>query len=289
LLTKNGCYQQKDYFCFMKVFKIFFNFYINVSAHVGFAVFAFVRITEHYLGLSHDPTLNYFIFFGTITGYNFVKYAGVAKLHHRSLTNNLKIIQIFSFICFLAMCYFGFLMQLKTLFFAIPFVVLTFLYAVPFLSGFDKTLRQISYLKIIVVAIVWAGFTVLIPSVEAGEEISLKLLLLLVQRFLIVVVLTLPFDIRDVKYDAISLQTIPKRIGIEKTKRVGLGLMIFALLIEYGINASNISKNVFMVFFFASLVLLMRSKINQSKFYSSFWVESLPIIWWLLLLGFHNI
>lgn len=289
MLTKNGCYEQKDYFCFMKLFKIFFNFYINVSAHVGFAVFALVRITEHYLELSYNATLNYFIFFGTITGYNFVKYAGVAKLHHRGLTNNLKIIQIFSFICFLAMCYFGFQMQLKTLFFATPFVVLTFLYAVPFLSGFDKTLRQVSYLKIIVVAIVWSGFTVLIPSVEAGEEVSLKLLLLLVQRFLIVVVLTLPFDIRDVKYDAISLQTIPKRIGIEKTKRVGLGLMIFALLIEYGINASAISKNVFMIFFFTSLVLLMRSKINQSKFYSSFLVESLPIIWCLLLLGFHNI
>ena len=289
MLTKNECYEQNGYFCLMKFFKTFFNFYINVSAHVGFAVYAFVKITEYYLDLSNNDTLNYFIFFGTITGYNFVKYAGVAKLHHRSLTNNLKIIQIFSFICFLAMCYFAFQMQLKTLFFAIPFVILTFLYAVPFLSGFDKTLRQVSYLKIIVVAIVWAGFTVLIPSVEAGEEISLKLLLLAVQRFLIVVVLTLPFDIRDVKYDAISLQTIPKKIGIEKTKRLGLGLMIFALLIEYGINANNISKNVFMVFFFASLVFLMRSKINQSKFYSSFLVESLPIIWWLLLLGFHNI
>jgi 4-hydroxybenzoate polyprenyltransferase len=289
LLTKNGCYEQKGYFCFMKFFKIVFNFYINVSAHVGLAVYAFVRITEHYMGLSNNETLNYFIFFGTITGYNFVKYAGVAKLHHKSLTNNLKIIQIFSFICFLAMCYFGAQIQLKTLLYAMPFVVLTFLYAVPFLSGFDKSLRQISYLKIIVVAIVWAGFTVLIPWVEAGEEISLKLLLLLLQRFLIVMVLTLPFDIRDVRYDAISLQTIPKKIGIEKTKRLGLGLMIFALLIEYGINAIDSSKNVFMIFFFASLVFLMRSKINQSKFYSSFWVESLPVIWGLLLLGIHSI
>ena len=109
------------------------------------------------------------------------------------------------------------------------------------------------------------------------------------QRFLIVVVLILPFDIRDAQYDAISLQTIPKKIGIEKTKRVGLGFMIFALLIEYGINANNIFKNAFMIFFFVVLVFLMRSKMNQSKYYSSFWVESLPIIWWLILLGFHNL
>ena len=81
----------------MNFFKIIFNFYINASIHVGFTVYAFVRITEQYFGLSYNGNLNYFIFFGTITGYNFVKYASVAKLHHRRLTKNLKIIQIFSF------------------------------------------------------------------------------------------------------------------------------------------------------------------------------------------------
>jgi hypothetical protein len=31
---------------------------------------------------------------------------------------------------------------------------------------------------------------------------------------------------------------------------------------------------------------LMRSTQNQSKYYSSFWVESLPVVWWILLLIF---
>ena len=30
-------------------------------------------------------------------------------------------------------------------------------------------------------------------------------------------------------------------------------------------------------------------KIEQQKYYSSFWVESLPIIWWFILLGFDKI
>ncbi|MDX6746769.1 hypothetical protein SHK09_08195 [Polaribacter sp. PL03] len=273
----------------MKLLKLFFNFYINTSIHVGLAVYAFGKITEQYLGLTSNNNLDFFIFFGTITGYNFVKYAGVAKLHHRSLTNNLKVIQIFSFFCFLAMCYFGFKIPLTTLVYIVPFTILTFLYAVPFLSGFHKTLRQVSFLKIIVVAIVWAGFTVLIPAVDAGKEFSFSVFLLMLQRFLIVVVLILPFDIRDVQYDAISLQTIPKKIGVEKTKRLGLAIMVLTLLLEYAINASGISKNTFMIFFFLVLVFLMRSKMNQSKYYSSFWVESLPIIWWLLLLGFRNL
>lgn len=272
----------------MKFLEKLGSFYVNASIHVAFAVYAFVRITEQYLAISYDRNLDYFVFFGTITGYNFVKYAGVAKLHHKSLTNNLKVIQVFSFVCFLAMCYFAFLIPLKTLLISLPFALLTVLYAIPFLSGFAKNLRQISYLKIIVVALVWAGFTVLIPSLNASETVGYNVLLLFLQRFLIVVVLILPFDIRDVKYDAISLQTIPKKIGVEKTKRLGLGLMIFALLIEYAINANNVSKNVFMIFFFLVLIFLMRAKTNQSKYYSAVWVESLPIIWWLLLLGFHN-
>ena len=288
MLTKNGCYEQKDYFCFMKLFKMFFNFYINVSAHVGFAVFAFVKITEHYLELSQNATLNYFIFFGTITGYNFVKYAGVAKLHHRSLTNNLKIIQVFSLLCFLAMCYYGYQTPITTLLFTVPFILLTFLYAVPFLSGFDKNLRQISYLKIIVVAFVWAGYTVIIPLVDAGKEISLSVITLMLQRFLIVVVLVLPFDIRDLKYDAISLQTIPMKIGIEKTKKLGLMLLVLSLVLEYLFSSSAMLKTPFMIFFFLLIMFLMRAKKDQSKYYSSFWVESLPIFWWLLLLGFHN-
>jgi 4-hydroxybenzoate polyprenyltransferase len=119
-------------------------------------------------------------------------------------------------------------------------------------------------------------------------EISLNSVLLMLQRFLIVVVLILPFDIRDVKYDAISLQTIPLKIGIEKTKTLGLTLLVFSLILEYLFASELMVKTPFMIFFFLLIMFLMRAKVDQSKYYSSFWVESLPIVWWLLLLGFHN-
>ena len=35
-------------------------------------------------------------------------------------------------------------------------------------------------------------------------------------------------------------------------------------------------------------IFLMSAKKEQSKYYSSFWVEALPVFWWLLLLGFRN-
>ncbi|CAM1353115.1 hypothetical protein [Tenacibaculum insulae] len=268
----------------MKVLKKVFDFYINASVHVALSVYSLVRITELYFGLTYNEPLDFFLFYGTITGYNFVKYAGVAKLHHRSLTTHLKIIQIFSLICFLLMCFYASKLTLKTLLFFSPFGVLTLLYAIPFLSGFQKNLRSIGYLKIIVVALVWAASTVFLPVFDVGIHFSAELYLIAIQRFLLVVVLILPFDIRDVKYDAISLQTIPKKIGVKQTKKLGYVLLLFCLFIEFLISPDKNFRTVFLAIFFITLMLLMRATKSQSKYYSSFLIEAIPIIWWLLLL-----
>ncbi|TVZ57043.1 hypothetical protein OD91_2349 [Lutibacter sp. Hel_I_33_5] len=272
----------------MKLLKIALDFYVNASIHVALSVYCFVRITEIYFNLSYNESLDYFMFYGTITGYNFVKYAGVAKLHHRSLTNNLKAIQIFSFICFLLMCFYGVKLSFNTLLFLVPFSLLTLLYAIPFLSGFQKNLRTISHLKIIVVALVWTGFTVLAPLVDVQSELSEVAYLAAFQRFLLVIVLILPFDIRDIKYDAISLQTIPQKIGVENTKKLGYFLLIICLVLEFVIAPNSSIRNLFLIFFFALLFLLMRAKESQSKYYSSFWVESLPIFWCIILFFIAN-
>lgn len=267
----------------MSFLKLILDFYINSSIHVALAVYAFARMTALYFGIDYQEDLDYFIFFSTISGYNFVKYAGVAKLHHMSLTKNLRVIQLFSLVCFVAMCWFAYKLPIRTLLFFVPFGVLTVLYAVPFLSGFQKNLRSIAHLKVIVIAIIWAAVTVLLPIYHVEEPIETNAILLSVQRFLIVVVLVLPFDIRDLKYDEVSLQTIPQRIGVPQTKRFGLALLLFSLVIEFIIVPNNAFKNVFMIFFFLTLVLLMRAKEDQPKYYSSFLVEAIPIFWWLTL------
>jgi 4-hydroxybenzoate polyprenyltransferase len=277
----------------MKVLKSILNFYLNGSIHVALSVYALTWVTLIQFGIDYDENSLYFVFYASITGYNFVKYFGVAKFHHRSLASWLKAIQVFSLVAFLALCYYASQLEIKTLILIGILGLITFLYAIPLLPqkyfiDEHKNLRQISYLKIIVVAAVWAGFTVLLPVVDSNQEIKSNVIFLLLQRFLIVVVLILPFDIRDVQYDAISLQTIPKKIGVEKTKRLGLMLMVFSLVLEYLFATESLVKTPFMIFFFLVILFLMRAKTTQSKYYSSFWVESLPLVWWLLLLGFHN-
>ncbi|CAM1372341.1 UbiA prenyltransferase family protein [Tenacibaculum xiamenense] len=270
----------------MNYLKTAIKFYINSSIHVALSVCSFLKITELYLGLPNNEWLLNFVFFGTITAYNFVKYAGVAKLHHRSLTNNLKLIQIFSFCCFLLFSYYFFHLKQETLFLIVPFGIVTLLYAVPFFGGFRKNLRSISYLKILIVSLVWSVVTVILPAYDYGlEKLDLiKTLLMALQRFLFVFVLILPFDIRDMKYDAISLQTIPKRIGVKQTKKIGFIILSICLVLEFLVDGGmNFSKS-FLIIFCTTLFLLMRASEEQTPFYSSLGVEAIPIVWWLLLI-----
>tara|TARA_R110001632_G_scaffold47551_3_gene120437 strand:- start:5617 stop:6435 length:819 start_codon:yes stop_codon:yes gene_type:complete len=272
----------------MSFLKHLFNFYVNASIHVALAVYAFVRVTELYFDLPYNENLDYFIFYGTITGYNFIKYAGVAKFYHMSLTKSMRLIQIFSFACFCLLCYYAWQLPIETLLYFLPLGLLTVLYIVPFLGGFQKNLRGISYLKVFIVAGVWSGVTVIIPLLSGGYEVGSELILIFVQRTLFVLVLILPFEIRDMQLDFKDISTLPQKIGIVQTKKLGFVLLLFSLTLEFLITESIANKNIFLVICLALLFFLMRSKQKQSKFYSSFWVESLPILWWLILLGFHN-
>lgn len=268
----------------MNLFKNILNFYVNSSMHVALAVYSLVRITELYFDLPYNENLDYFIFYATITGYNFIKYAGVAKFYHRSLTKSMRLIQIFSFLSFCLLVYYGSNLSTTVLIYFIPFAVLTLVYVVPFLGGFQKNLRRVSYLKIFLVAFVWSGVTTVIPLIVGEYQYEVSIILLFVQRMLFILVLILPFEIRDMKLDFKNLKTLPQKIGIEKTKKVGFVLLLFSLTIEFLITTSFAYRNSYLVICFILLIFLMRSSQNQSKFYSSLWVESIPIFWWILIL-----
>lgn len=272
----------------MKLLKLIFNFYINASIHVAFSVDSLVYITQIYFEIPHDKNLGGFVFFASITGYNFIKYAGVAKFYHMSLTKSLRLIQIFSFISFCLLVYFGAQLSLKTLSYFIPFCIITIFYVVPFLGGFQKNLRNVSYLKIFIVSGVWSGVTTIIPFLLNKGQLDISIILLFFQRMLLVLVLILPFEIRDMQLDLKHIKTLPQKIGIEQTKKLGFVLLLFSLVIEFLITNSYSHKNIFFLICLGLFFLVMRAQQNQSKFYSSFWVESIPILWLTLLMFFSK-
>lgn len=273
----------------MRALKTIFDFYINSSVHVALAILAMSCITCLEFDVSIDLNLLSFIGFASVTGYNFVKYFGLAKFHHRSLSNKLKAIQVFSLVCFLVMCFFALQLNTASLSVILIFGVITFLYAIPLLPNRffvdkKKKLRSISGLKIYIIAIVWTGVTVFLPLINSEFEINDEVFISALQRFVFVIVLMLPFEIRDLKYDSLKLSTIPQRIGVGRTKLIGILLSFLLVFLEY--FKDNISLSYLMsltLIVITSMLLLKFSTKKQGEYYSGFWVESLPI-WWLLLL-----
>ncbi|WP_422105791.1 hypothetical protein [Winogradskyella sp.] len=257
---------------------------------MALAVCALTWVTLLQFDLAYDKTVLYFVFFATITGYNFIKYFGVAKFHHRRLAGWLKTIQVFSFMAFIAMCYYALQLNIDSMIYVSIFGLITFLYAVPLLPmryfrDHHKNLRQISGLKIYVIALVWAFTTVLLPLIDNMVAIHMDMIITAIQRFMLVIVLTLPFEIRDLNYDSIKLATIPQSIGIKKTKIIGVLLLMLFFVLEYfkdDIDVTSIIST--LIVLFISLLFLVFSNKNQSKYYSAFWVESVPMLWLAVLL-----
>lgn len=262
----------------MKVFIRLLDFYINSSIHVALAVCSLFLITHYEFEIPLSKGLLFFVFFGTISGYNFIKYAKIAGLHHRSLTKSLKSIQVFSVIAGLMMFYFAFRLSISSLAAIGGLGILTILYAVPFI--YKKSLRNVQGLKIFIVAFVWAALTVILPFIEEGEAFGLDLLITFLQRFIIVLVLVFPFEIRDLPYDALALKTVAQKFGVLNLKRSGYALLIVVLVLELFKETITVPfvLSLFLISFSIGFMLYL-SKTSRSKYFTILWVEGIPILW----------
>lgn len=266
----------------MKLLKSVFAFYINSSIHVALAVVAFMTVTVMKNQLIVPAALWFFVFFGSITAYNFVKFANIAGLHHRRLAKSLRTIQIFSLVCFLGFCYSVLLIPISALLVTASFGLLTLFYAIPFFE--NKSLRTFSGIKIFVVALVWAGVTVIVPFIAAGQDISTIAFLAFTQRFLLVVALILPFEIRDVPYDDFSLNTLPQKFGERNVKILGIVLLLSCLIIEVFKKETSAAYLISLVILCVLIgFVIIISRTNQTQYFASFWVEAIPIVWFVVL------
>ncbi|MFH6770011.1 hypothetical protein V8G56_14760 [Gaetbulibacter aquiaggeris] len=266
------------------------NFYINSSIHVAIAVFSLSYMTLLEFNISYDKAVLYFIFYATITGYNFVKYFEVAKFQHRSLSKWLRLIQIFSLICFVFMGYYSFNLEKITIIYIAVFAILTFLYTIPFIPkrkflNKQSNLRNISGLKVFLIALVWVGVTVFIPLQNNHFSMDTMVVIVSVQRFLLVIMLMLPFEIRDLQFDSLKLYTIPQNLGVKRTKILGFFLGLGMLILEFLKQEVCINRVlVLLTILVLTVLLIWFSREKQGRYYAAFWVEGIPILWLLLML-----
>ncbi|XLS30160.1 hypothetical protein ACJD0Z_04870 [Flavobacteriaceae bacterium M23B6Z8] len=262
--------------------KLFFDFYLNASIHVALAVFAYSRVTRLFFNIPDTKNVDFVIFLSTIIMYNFIKYGSRAKRYYIVNVKYEKRIQIVSFLAGSILFFLLFRLALTDLLLLGSLGVLSLLYIVP-IGSKQSNLRNLSTLKIYIVALVWSLATVILPLMELMPTNDRDIWITFVQRFFFVTVLVLPFEIRDMGSDAETLQTLPRKFGVRNTKILGYTLLILLLILEIFKNEIDLPHVValtlcaIMTFF-----MLGNSKQQQSFYYAAFWVESIPIIFWLL-------
>ena len=270
----------------MQFLKKLLDFYISSSIHVAFSCFALVKLTQFMFSISNDNSVSNFSFFGTIVGYNFVKYDALARLKKRQMRNELKLIAILSFLSFLATGFYFYQLQKNTQFIGFVFLILILLYTLPFFSN-KKNARNWAGIKIYIVALCWVGVTVISPIIDVEIALTSNFYLKCLQRFLLIFVLILIFEIIDLKTDDLHLQTVPQKIGVKQTKILGIILLLIFYCLEF-LKSNFIPLQLFvnLILIMTIAIFLLLSNERKSKYYTSFWVESIPVFWWILVLIF---
>jgi len=268
----------------MKLLKRFFNFYLDASIHVAFAICALLLISFQTFNIYTDYHLTFFLFFGSISCYNFIKYGVEAEKYFLVANQYHKSIQFFSIVTLLIALYHAHFLNYKVLIGVAVLICFAGLYALPVLPK-SKNLRSWGGLKIFIVALVWSGATVVLPILSVNQEVVWDVGIEIFQRFLLVLILLVPFEVRDLAYDKIDLKTLPQRFGIAKTKFFGgIATLIFFfttfLKDEISIEEQILKSAISIILAY----VLFRTQRNQTKYFSSFWVEAIPILWYGLSL-----
>ena len=268
----------------MRVLRVFFDFYLDASIHVALAAWCLIRISIYTLNISTEIHLELFLFLTTLAAYNFIKY-GVEAEKYILLSNSYhKQIQLFSFLCLAGAIYHGFFLAPLVWAALFGMAILVILYAIPVLPHARK-LRNWGMVKIGIVGLVWSITTVLLPVWQAGTSVSWDVHIEGVQRFLFVVVWILPFEIRDMEIDNPELQTLPQRVGVRNTKTIGIALLVLCMALtgfkdDISFNYEMVKVSIALIL----LVLLELSQQEQPKYFASFVVEAIPLLWYVAIL-----
>lgn len=276
----------------MQRIKRLFDFYINSSTHVSLSVVALGWITYLSLDINVNFMVLSFLFFSTVTGYNFVKYAEIAGLHHRSLAQSLKTIQIYSVICGIGMLVTSLFMSLEVWVACGILGLVTLLYAIPFFmpkntaSQVKGNLRSVAGLKIFIIGVVWSGVTVILPVLQDGT-ITWDVGVICIQRVLFVLALMIPFEIRDMVFDNLALKTLPQIVGVKKAKIIGVTWLLLYCVLEFfkdEFNLDTFLSQLFIMMVTSICIYLSQKRSAATMYFSSFWVEGIPLLWlWLVL------
>lgn len=252
--------------------------YVKYSIHVALAVVTLALLSAHIFRLTLPFSLLIFIFSVTLLGYNTIKYGLFPKRYLGTFPRPLLFVLNGMALVVAGVSFFSLSLQQQVLSFFTGLLVLRYGNFFPFQKTY---LRTQSGLKLFWVACCWVLIAIGLPYLEGAAVSLFALFLWGLQMGLFVVVATLPFELRDMHLDPVSLQTWPQKWGEKATKNRGYLLTSVAVCtLPFIPQISGPMLGSTLLTQGLLLSLLWQSHPSRGFYYAAFWVEALPLFWW---------
>lgn len=181
---------------------------------------------------SHLPAYSVLSFFATLFVYNFQRIFYKKPLNESTsvrrvwISEHQLLIRSFAAIGFTGAGISVFFNDYKILVYLLPLLVLCILYFIPFVK-----LRKNPWLKLFTLVSVWTMVTAVVPILLSDTTFNQSAVLHIIVRFVFMVAICIPFDIRDLQLDKEdAVITIPHLTGEKNAK-----WLAFAFMVLYGI------------------------------------------------------
>jgi len=270
------------------------DFFIASNLYVSLGVYSLTALSMYIHGLE-NYNLSWFVFFSTLFAYNFIRLVPRKPIFRSIKSNRRKFIYDHKIYLWALVIFSG----LFSIYFVLPIfkfifwsliipAIISLAYGLPLLKFKSSwiRIREVPGLKIFFIAFVWAIVTEGFPNLLANQSWTF---LPLLERFLFVIAITIPFDIRDLKFDHSKMSTIPQYFGVKWAKNFGIICLVAAeiILVYRTFIAEEInligSLAIYMTYEI-SILLVYFSKEQMSERYVTLGVEGLSILMGVLFL-----
>lgn len=257
---------------------VYFNLFISFSAFI--LSYGFGKVIQNEKRIEYSL----FVFFSTLFLYNFHKWVKVFLNHENIplkgffLKNKKVLIGLicFSFIgsltMFCATFYFNFIFFVLILFCAILSIF--------YVLKIKKTnLREVPFLKVFIVSIIWTSVLCIIPLLFK-QNTTLKDIIFSCIHFFYFFFMTLSFDIRDIEFDKPKMKTFPQVFGVIRAKYIA----VLCWLVFYVFHAFYLGNTIQFILLFSlamyQLTFILKTNKDQSSLFFGLGVDG-----GILLLG----
>ncbi|MDB5201315.1 MAG: hypothetical protein JWQ27_724 [Ferruginibacter sp.] len=262
------------------------NFIFSHSIFISFCAIALCFQTYALLHMDGNPFVYGFIFFSTLSSYNFYwfvsKYSFNKKPFPVFIKEN-KVYLFFFFIAGLAMLYCLLKMDVGYYAYVGLGIVFTLLYSLPLWPfAFAQRARKAGFLKTTLLSFTWAYVTVIIPAFPVLQQEFLPVLVLFIARFFFMLMLCTIFDMRDSKIDKLhslrSLATDVSRSALQWIMTVVFFLYMGAGYFVRHYFHDNAQVVAFLLTGIIVWIVYRRSLKTQGYFFYYFLVDGLMLL-----------